>query len=550
MHPFPRDWQAPLRPWIMLADRTDADLHQACPMDASAPAARRRRWLSLLTGRWHTSSRVVTVLLSLVLVFCNVPGQSVRRIWYEIGHPFYVKAQFEHGWPLTYMIRTDEIGNVFGNAPAQTTVRECFEVWRDCEEIRFWSLLANCCVVLLASLASGVAFETWRRQRIRIWHIHLSDLFAAILAVSLVAAWYVHEQQRHAREEASISPPGGGSGNPTIQLYQAGGITWLRMCLGDESFRFLDRPFEVAVAEGDDWSQLEKLTSVRHVDAQVRATTEELDHLAKMPQLEALSLDEFLSAPPDNVVAELPPLSKLRGLYLSQPAHRCRRIDRLTSLEALRITVGCIDEQVLREISVLPNIRELALNGLSESADLSFLPSRPRLLALDLYHSEVSGLALKSIGQCPRLKELSLYMCRVDGNGIRHLSELANLETLDLQYTNVTDGDLVALATLKRLRELELTGTGVGGDLRFMSALENLETLTLYNTKVTGADLALLIGLKHLRSLDLGYTSIGTNGKAYLRQMKQLRWLRVSNFDEDERKALQAALPECEILRH
>jgi internalin A len=269
-----------------------------------------------------------------------------------------------------------------------------------------------------------------------------------------------------------------------------------------------------------------------------------------MPQLEALSLDEPLGAPPDNVVAELPPLPKLRGLYLTQPAHRCRRIDRLFSLEALRITEGCIDEQVLREISVLPNLRELSLNGLSESADLSFLPSRLQLSALDLYHSEVGGAALKSIGQCPRLKELSLYFCRVDGSGMRHLSGLAHLETLNLEYTNVGTADLEAMATLKRLRELKLTNTEVAGDLRFMSSLESLERLKLYNTKVKGADLASLVGLAHLRSLDLGYTDIGANGRVYLRQMKQLQWLRVSNCDEDELEALRAALPECEIHRH
>ena len=528
-------------------------------MDAPSPAAPRRSWLSLVTGRWHTSSRVVMILILLVLVFCNLPGQFVKHLRYEDSHPFYVESGFEHGWPFTYLMRSVEdpyesvrftYPSVVFGSPVPTTVRNCFELWRDCEGFRLWSLLGNGCVLLLASLAAGIAFEAWRRQRSRIWHLHLIDLFAATLAASLVAAWYAYEQRRHVAEEAIFSEHHD-RGIPIIQSYQPGGITWLRMCLGHEPFLFLNRPFEVYVNEGDDWSQLERLTTVRHVDAQVRGTTEELGHLAKMPHLEALSLDGSFDTPADSIVAELPPLPNLRGLYLTQPAHRCRRIDRLTSLESFRITdFSGVDEQVLRELSALPNLRQLALDGLFESADLSFLPSRRKLSGLEFYNGDISGAALKYIGQCRQLKDLSFYMSRVDGSGIRHLATLTDLETLDLEYTDVTSADLAELRTLKRLRELELTETRIGGDMQFLSELENLETLKLYGTKVKAEDLTPLVGLKRLRSLDLGYTDLRPNGMPFLQQMKHLTWLRVSNFDEEELKALQAALPECEILRH
>jgi Leucine-rich repeat (LRR) protein len=237
-------------------------------------------------------------------------------------------------------------------------------------------------------------------------------------------------------------------------------------------------------------------------------------------------------------------------LSLSQPAHRCRRIDRLTSLEALRITEGCIDDQALREISALQNLRQLSLNGLSESADLSFLPGLPKLSAVDFYHCSLNSAALRNIGQCSGLKVVSLYMADVDGRAVRHLANLANLEDLDLSYSDVTSNDVAPLAALKRLRNLDLTRTQVGGDLHFAAALENLETLSLYDTNVTGKDLEPLTALKRLHSLDLGYTEVAPEGVAYLRQMKQLRWLRLSGVDEDEKKQLQAELPVCEIVLH
>jgi hypothetical protein len=527
-------------------------------MDASSPAAPRRSWLSLLTGRWHASSRVVMILTLLVLVFCNLPGQFVKHLQYEDGYPFYVESGFEHGWPLTYLTRSVEDpyelarstypSVVFGRA-VPTTVSNCIELWRDCKGFRFWSLAADLCVVLLISVASGVAFEAWRRKRSCLWHLHLKDLLAVTLLASLIMAWYVRRERQHAAEEAIFSQS---DGAPYLQENQTGGPTWLRLCLGDRLFQFLDCPFEIAIPNRGDWSQIEKLATVRHVELRARSTTEQLAHLAKMPRLEALSLEqEEFGIPPDNIVAELPPLPNLRGLYLSQPASRCRRIDRLTSLESFRITdFSDVDEQVLRELSTLPNLRQLALDGLFESADLSFLPSRQYLSGLDFYNSDISGTSLKYIGQCRRLKDLSFYMSRVDCNGIRHLAGLTDLETLNLEYTDVTSADLAELGTLMRLRVLELTDTRIGGDMQFLSRLESLETLKLYDTKVKAADLTPLIGLKHLRSLDLGYTDLRPNGMAFLRQMKQLTSLRVSNFDEDEFKELQATLPECEILRH
>lgn len=488
----------------------------------------------------------------LFLVFCNMPGQRLKSIRYEIGHPFYVMAQFEHGWPFTYLVRADDVEGMYAAAverAVERAARHCFEVWSEVTDFRPGMLLANVCVMLLASTACGVAFERWRRARTRLWHIHLRDLLVLVLAASLGGAWYFYAWQRHTKLERSIRNDFGDE--PVIYTDdQEGGITWLRWLLGGETFQFLDHPFSVYVHQPEGWRRLETFMSAREVHARIRGTTEELAHLEQMPQLEALGLSDD-GALPDDIVAELPPLPRLRGLYLTQPVHHCRRIDRLSELEALRITEGCdIDDQALREISALSKLRELALNGLPESADLSFLPSLPRLAALDLYHSEVNGAALESIGQCHRLKVLSLYMCEVDGSGIRQLSGLSKLETLDFDYTNVTSGDLEPLASLKRLQDLKLTGTNVSGDLCFISSLENLETLSLYDTNVTDHDVGQLVGLSCLRSLDLGYTTLGSKGTAYLRQMKQLKWLRVSIMDHAERSALQAALPECQIDFH
>ncbi|HUE72758.1 MAG TPA: hypothetical protein VMP01_17870 [Pirellulaceae bacterium] len=399
---------------------------------------------------------------------------------------------------------------------------------------------------MLASLICGVLFEAWRRARKRIWQLHLRDLCGVTLVVSVVAAWYVHQQNRYAAQERTFDSPDIGLGPNLWAEHQEGGVTWLRIMFGEPTFEFLDQPLSVSVYGG--WTKLPQLTSAREVHIPFRSTTEELGYLAKMPQLEALNLNDDLEAPADMIVAELPPLPRLRGLFLCQPVNRCRRIDRLASLEALRIT-GEVDDQTIREIAALRNLRQLRLDTLPESTDLMFLRLLPRLSAVDFSGHTLSAAAIQNIGQCRSLKVVSFYMSKVEGGTIRHLSKLENLEDLDLSYCEVTSQDIAPLGVLERLRILNLTETQVG-DLRFAATLKSLETLSLYDTEVTGEDLAPLVPLKKLHSLDLGYAPVGMEGLEYLRQIKQLKWLCISGVDRDEEESFQAALPECAIIFH
>ncbi|HUE72759.1 MAG TPA: hypothetical protein VMP01_17875 [Pirellulaceae bacterium] len=91
--------------------------------------------LSLLTGRWHASSRLVAATALALVAFCNVPGQHVKRIWYEVGHPFYVKSQYEHGWPFTYLVRAVPYPDLPSPSivflSPDITILGCFTPWDD-----------------------------------------------------------------------------------------------------------------------------------------------------------------------------------------------------------------------------------------------------------------------------------------------------------------------------------------------------------------------------------------------------------------------------------
>lgn len=161
------------------------------------------------------------VVLLLVLALYNVPGQFVVRMHYEVGHPFYVASQFEHGWPFTWLIRDNGFEEWLG--PAEGMLSRCFEFWsedpvNEPATSRPWALLTNVVVLVSVAIAGGSAFELWRRKRRRLWHLHLRDLLVATLALSLVAARYVHVRRQYMLEQAVFWTASGDTGNPYVDV--------------------------------------------------------------------------------------------------------------------------------------------------------------------------------------------------------------------------------------------------------------------------------------------------------------------------------------------
>lgn len=122
------------------------------------------------------------------------------------------------------------------------------------------------------------------------------------------------------------------------------------------------------------------------------------------------------------------------------------------------------------------------------------------------------------------------------------LSSLQNVEILRLQHIQVRD--LTPLAQLKNLRVLNLYSTQVG-DLTPLAELENLEGLALIYTQ--DSDLAPLAELENLQFLSLNYSQI--SDLTPLAQLKSLEDLDLvgTHVSDEQVRALQEALPNCQI---
>ena len=152
--------------------------------------------------RLHASTYVVLVAAAAVLFLLNVPGQYTVHI--DPVRPATWRApskhaeRIEHGWPWTYLVRTDRRYDDQASGQSRST-----RIWSLTEErVAFWpgELAKNvvaACGVLIACLAG---WEYWRRQRRRIWQLHITDVFV-ITALVATALWYGLKTKREFERE-------------------------------------------------------------------------------------------------------------------------------------------------------------------------------------------------------------------------------------------------------------------------------------------------------------------------------------------------------------
>ena len=476
-------------------------------MQASAAP---HQWSSFLTGRWHLSSWIAAAVTLLLLAFCNLPGQEVLDL--DIHSPQFSRLRtftrsLEHGWPLTWAKRSVfDWGKVAFKSP------QFWTPWNDDPEYRLRALAMNAAAILLSTLAAGAGFELWRRRRARLWQLHLRDMLALFLVLSLAGGWYAMERQRQAHEEFVTDLPLSDpvdhsevSSSHGFHFVAAGrrGITWLRDALGQEHFEFLDRVTRVRVdRDGLAWAA--QLPRLRMVTASGDVTTSSLSHLDQLPCLEVLDLtgarfdwnaathtattdllEPLVAADPR---LQLPRLPSLRCLMISD--QQCSGLSKLSALEMLDWSGTAIDEPLWNEIATLVKLRTIRLHDCALLGEgLPSLIQLPELDTLVLDETTIDDESVRQLAGLTRLRRLSLTNCPLTGRGLHHLASFAHLESLDLSNTRITDESIVYLVELKNLKELDLTNTAVSGrSIVHLKKLKQLRSLHLSAIAVSSED--------------------------------------------------------------
>lgn len=256
--------------------------------------------------RLHRSSCCVLVLLTLGLLFVNVPGDRN-----SLG------IEFRHGWPATYLYRTNNLAMLSGNKMSvwpwiDTAARwgpQLSSLEGETGERFMPSLLAfDVLLAFILVIACTTAFEIWRRRRVRLLQFRIAELLVVVAICACICAWCNSILRQHEEERAA-----------TAAIEELGGLVWtdtgkpdwLPDAVGDHWFKPLDRPERVYLGAGDSWcgvylasiamqnaktgdAELRPLGTLKTVVAAdlsyTQLTDDGLNTLASLKRLEELSL--------------------------------------------------------------------------------------------------------------------------------------------------------------------------------------------------------------------------------------------------------------------
>ncbi len=196
-------------------------------------------------------------------------------------------------------------------------------------------------------------------------------------------------------------------------------------------------------------------TSVKDLNLSDTGVREGLEHLAAMPELEALHLNRCRSA--RMAIADIGRVTQLKELWLKD--------------------ANIIDAD-LQQLGALTNLETLSLadNRGIDGSGLKFLAKLPKLRWVSLSETGVTDRALEGLSGARSLQFLNLSGTQITGSGLRYIRELPEIRMIVLNGTLVTDEQLVHLIGTQ-LRDVRLEGSHVSeaGIERLKKAMPSLQ---------------------------------------------------------------------------
>jgi Leucine-rich repeat (LRR) protein len=338
--------------------------------------------------------------------------------------------------------------------------------------LRF-SLRSLLILVTILSIWLGVKVNQARRQK---------EAVAALVELGAIVRYehQKHDTQPYAYDtEKSVNAPG-----------------WLRELAGDDFFQ-----------------------TVVHVLFMRPVTDEDLVHLAALPRIERLVLNDNQRAVSDAGMAHLPRPDRLVAFV----AHRTalgddflRGLGGSDRLEMLGLFGARITDEGFRSLGALPQLTALAIeNTHVGDAGLDALDGMPALSAVRLGGKQFTDAGIARLARHKNLTSVYLIDTSISDEGLKHLQALRTLE-LSLEGNNVRGPGLAFVAPLLN-GALVLNGPLIDdASLAYLKEAKNLQALNVEGTAITDAGLAHLHGLPKLTGICLEGTQVTKEGIAKL----------------------------------
>jgi len=273
----------------------------------------------------------------------------------------------------------------------------------------------------------------------------------------------------------------------------------------------------------------------------------DVEPLAQLTALEALQVETPVAAglaqiPVGNALARVVGrLPTLRAVGLGWPVSNqgLAALAGAKHLQAIDLQLPTVDDQSLRSVAPLSELRWLHLAGTGPNPAAFSPPSFPRQLVWQQPRGagKLSPAGFALIGRLPALVHLNLRGEGLNDAAIGSIRSLPELKSLTLRGGDFSgagfDGGLTDESKLgnpptplAKLEEFDVAGSRFNDDgCQVLARLSpELSTLTLSGTAVTDAGLKSLAGLAKLTELNLDDTAISDAGLALLNpRLKMLR---------------------------
>jgi hypothetical protein len=209
-----------------------------------------------------------------------------------------------------------------------------------------------------------------------------------------------------------------------------------------------------------DLSFLDKMPSVRSLNADCMLKAEGVEHISSLPLLEKLWLD-IASLESFQVLDELP--TTIVELGLGATFSKKPSINSISRFKALKSLYLESQQKGIEAVHDLSNLEKIVLRSIS-TPDVSYLAGRPKLWSVDI---KLGGIKDLSDLSTLNLKYLELWLVR----GLSDLSFISSIESLQFIFLQSLK-QVKALPSLKNLTQLRRVYLE---DLKGLSDLNSLE---------------------------------------------------------------------------
>jgi Leucine-rich repeat (LRR) protein len=303
----------------------------------------------------------------------------------------------------------------------------------------------------------------------------------------------------------------------------------------DSEGRVIVVDLDSAKGSDADLAHLKGLPYVRELSAvEVRGVTDAgLASLAGHPNLRTLKLER--SSVGDAGMVHLQKIPKLEDLDVRRTgvtAAGYREVGKIAGLKRLRVVYNArFNDEACEAIKDLRNLELIDMQDCNQPTEkgLAVLQGFPKLRNVRLWGPNINDKVLSYLSGAKDLRALSLEQCSaVSGEGLSHVTKMKSLTELALYgATGLKDAEMAKLAEMPKLVALDLRQTPISSlALTYLKDMKGLKSLDLSETALVGNEgLEHIKGLTNLEDLNLWSCNIDDKGLVNLKGMTKLKRL-------------------------